>query len=79
MNLNLSVFLEKVFLEIIRKKRALPYGYLPYPFWSDLIKNYFLTRDYICHKSVELQGNLKHFKFKIVFLQFTTENMLEPS
>ena len=30
---------------------------------SYAFKNYFSNLDYICHKSEELQRNLKHFKF----------------
>ena len=66
MNFYRAVFPEKNFLENIHKKDG---------FWGTYhliftisgqsydLKNYDLKIDYICHKTVEFQRNLKHFKF----------------
>ena len=66
MNFYQSVFLEKIFLENIRKKVGLGGNYPLIFTLSDqsyASKKYFKNLDYTCHKSVELQKNLKHFKF----------------
>ena len=63
MNFYQSVFLEKNFLENIRKKVGFGGNY-PLIFTLSMTpKIIFKNSDYICYKSVELQKNLKHFKF----------------
>ena len=61
-----SVFFEKNFLKNIHKKVGFGGNYpLIFTFsdQSNDSKNIFKNSDYICHKSVELQKNLKHFEF----------------
>ena len=66
--------------ENIRKKvrmGVISLQYLPFHVQSCASKNCFINLDYIikCHKSVELQRNLKHFKFWYFF----TVNMIKPT
>ena len=66
MNIYQSVFLKKNFLENIRKKVGFGVKtllYLCFLIKAMTPKIIFKNLDYICHKSVELQKNLKHFKF----------------
>ena len=64
MNFYQSVFLEKNFLENIRKKvgfGGITLYYLPFLIKALTTKIIYINLDYICHKSVELQKKSETF------------------
>ena len=66
MNFYGAVFPEKNFLEKIHKKGGFWGTYpliLPFLVRAMTKKNIIQNLDYICHKTVKFQRNLKYFKF----------------
>ena len=72
MNFYQSVFPEKMFSKTFAKKAGsgvITFQYLLFLVRATCMpaKVIFSNLDYICHKSMELQRNLKHFKFWYFF------------